>query len=102
VTLFDQLYLRKSLDKPLTAALAFHLTQFILHAAPNAAQVDSGHAFPFLISTVGSRRDASHDSGVIERCVSRQKKSDMELALAPAAGQEPKPSASHTVRSRFS
>jgi hypothetical protein len=32
----------------------------------------------------------------------RQKKSDMGLAFAPAPGQEPKPSASHTVRSRFS
>src|SRR5205814_5796437 len=28
------------------AALAFHLPQFVLHAAPHAAQVDSNHAVP--------------------------------------------------------
>src|SRR5207248_8226465 len=35
------------------AALAFHLSQFVLHTAPNAAQVDPDHAIPVLAGAVG-------------------------------------------------
>jgi hypothetical protein len=51
------------------AALAFHLLQFVLHAAPNAAQVDPNHAIPVFAGAVGGRGDARHHPGVVERGV---------------------------------
>ena len=51
------------------AALAFHLPQFVLHAAPHAAQVDPDDAVPFLAGAVGGRGDPGHDARVVERGV---------------------------------
>ena len=51
------------------AALAFHLPQFVLHAAPHAAQVDPDHAVPVFAGAVGGRGDAGHDARVVERGV---------------------------------
>ena len=41
-----------------TAALAFHLPQLVLHAAPDAAQVDPDDAVPLLAGALGRRGDA--------------------------------------------
>src|SRR4051812_18155705 len=42
------------------AALALHLPQLVLHAAPHATQVDPDNAVPFLAGAVGGRGDAGH------------------------------------------
>src|SRR5438094_2881791 len=51
------------------AALAFHLPQFVLHAAPHAAQVDPDHAVPVVTGAVGGRGDTGHDACIVERRV---------------------------------
>ena len=48
------------------AALALHLTQFMFHAAPQTAQINSDHAVPVFAGAVGCVGDAGHNSGVIK------------------------------------
>src|SRR5207237_2690513 len=44
------------------AALALHLLQFVLHGAPDAAQVDPNHAVPLFGRALSRWGDAGHDA----------------------------------------
>jgi hypothetical protein len=47
-------------------ALAAHLAEFVFHAAPDAAQVDTGYAVELLQRALGGRSVFGHDAGVVE------------------------------------
>jgi hypothetical protein len=46
--------------------LRAHLAQLVLHAAPDAGEVDRGHAVKALGRLVGRVADVEHDAGVVE------------------------------------
>src|SRR5439155_22313009 len=56
---------RRAIDD-CAAALAEHLVQLVLHAAPDAAQVDGDHAIPFVAADLGGLHASLHDAGVVE------------------------------------
>ena len=51
------------------AALRAHLAQLVLHAGPDAAQVDRVHPLEVLGRLVGRVARREHDAGVVERHV---------------------------------
>src|SRR5260370_621325 len=59
---------RRAIDDG-TAAEPEHLAQLVLHAAPNAAQVDCHHAIPLVAADVSRFDAALHDASIVERGV---------------------------------
>lgn len=51
------------------APLLSHLEQLVLHAVPNAAEVDRVHTFEFFAGRIGSFYGRALDAGVVERGV---------------------------------
>src|SRR5262249_15187344 len=51
------------------AALTFHVPEFVLHATPHAAQIDSDYTVPVFTRAVCGRGDVGHDARIVKRCV---------------------------------
>src|SRR5213594_370256 len=51
------------------SAIPKHLSQLVLHAAPNASQVDRHHAIPLVTADLSRVDAALHDASVVERGV---------------------------------
>src|SRR5208283_5033588 len=57
---------RRTVDDGATALLA-HLQQFVLHATPDAAEIDGVYPVELFAAGVGSFRDEALHTGVVER-----------------------------------